>query len=253
MTNVKTSNVKKPARVNAIGVDMEQDICIAAVQKWIGENNARWVVLENRIYFFNKEIKSWETWTFSELINYVQAFHLNLHTMKHLTIEIVKTAFQELEAYSARTNNGMGVTDKNYLFLEKTHNFIVPVQFSEKGAAIAVLKAAEFLQWSLLWDDILEVFFTASQNVGIKLTAKTPILATRLLKSVFHQVDFKSRLDENRVWCPVGWRNLPQKKLMQAITYKDDKPKKIKWNLSSTEKAILINAVTESLLAAKQL
>lgn len=232
---------------------METEICISAVQGWIKEKNARWVVLENKIYFFNKDIKTWETWTFSELINFVQAFHLNLHTMKHLTTEIVKTAFQELEAISARTNSGMGVTDKNFLFLEKTHTFIVPIQFNEKGAALATLKAAEFLQWSLVWDDVIDVFLSASRNTGVPLSAGTPMLATRLLKSVFHQVDYKSRLESNRVWCPVNWRNLPQKKLVQAITYKDKKPKHIKWDLTSHEKAILINAVTESLLAAKLL
>lgn len=229
---------------------METEICINAAKKWITENTARWVVLDNRIYFWNKELKTWEAWTFTELLNYLQAFHLNLHTMKHISIEMLKTAFQETETISARTHDGMGTTGKDYLYLEKNNTFILPVPFSNRGAAIATLKACEFLKWSMLWDDVIEVFESACKNVGLDDLSETPYVQNKFLQSVFHLVNYRGRFGTRRAWSPRGWRNLEITKLCNAMTYDDKTPKHIKWNLTSTEKAILINAVTESLLAA---
>lgn len=231
---------------------METEICINATKRWITQEKARWVVLENKIYFWDKDKKTWATWSFSELMNYLQAFYLNLHTMKHLSLEIVKTAFQEAEAVSARTHNGMGTTGKDYLYLEKNNTFILDVPYSNRGAAIATLKACEFLKWSVLWEDVVKVFETACKNIGFDSLSKTPVVQTEFLKSVFHLVNYRGRFGVSRAWSPRGWRNLERTKLVPAITFDDKTPKHIKWNMNSQEQAILINAVTESLLAANK-
>lgn len=230
---------------------MSEEICINATKRWIEQKKARWVVLENKIYFWDSVNKTWETWSFTELMHYLQAFYLNLQTMKTLTVEVVKTAFQEAEAISARTHNGMGTTGKDFLFLEKNNTYVLEIPFTSRGAAIATLKYCEFLKWSLLWEDVLHVFEKACKNVGIESYKSSPNCQSEFVKNVFHLVNFRGRFGSSRAWSPKGWRNLEKSKLCPAMTYGDKTPKHIKWNLTSHERSVLINTVTESLLTAK--